>query len=268
MIATMTPATSAPTLPRWPYPRWIAHRGGGTAAPENTLAGFRLGAARGYRMAECDVRLSADGVPFLFHDDTLERTGGRSGLASALAWAEASRLDAGGWQGKAYAGEPPASLEAVLRFCLANRLALNIEIKPAPGQADATARAVCALLSAHWPTSTAGSGAPVPPPLLSSFETEALQAAREALPEAPRALLVQDWRTSALEDARALDCLALFAEHRLWDEARVALAHASGLRTGAYTVNDDWLVRHLWALGIDAVFTDRVERFEPTEAWD
>lgn len=46
----------------WPYPFWIAHRGAGKLAPENTLAAFRLGAAHGWRMAECDVKLSQDGV--------------------------------------------------------------------------------------------------------------------------------------------------------------------------------------------------------------
>ena len=59
---------------RWPYPFWIAHRGGGRVAPENTLAALRAGAARGYACAELDVTLSADGLPFLLHDDTLERT--------------------------------------------------------------------------------------------------------------------------------------------------------------------------------------------------
>ena len=49
----------------WPYPRWIAHRGAGTLAPENTLAAFREGARHGYRAFECDVKLSSDGVPFL-----------------------------------------------------------------------------------------------------------------------------------------------------------------------------------------------------------
>ena len=52
------------TLPVWPYPRWVAHRGAGKLAPENTLAAFRLGARYGYRMFECDVKLSADEVPF------------------------------------------------------------------------------------------------------------------------------------------------------------------------------------------------------------
>jgi glycerophosphoryl diester phosphodiesterase len=58
----------------WPYPRWIAHRGAGKLAPENTLAAFRVGASHGYRMFECDVKLSLDGVPFLLHDDNLQRT--------------------------------------------------------------------------------------------------------------------------------------------------------------------------------------------------
>ena len=66
--------TTQDTRPPWPYPRWIAHRGAGKLAPENTLAAFRSGASQGYRMFECDVKLSLDGVPFLLHDDTLVRT--------------------------------------------------------------------------------------------------------------------------------------------------------------------------------------------------
>ena len=65
----------------WPYPRWIAHRGAGKLAPENTLAAFRLGAQYGYRMFECDAKLSLDGLPFLLHDSTLERTTNGSGMA-------------------------------------------------------------------------------------------------------------------------------------------------------------------------------------------
>ena len=49
-----------PMSPHWPYPRWIAHRGAGKLAPENTLAAFRMGAEHGYRMFECDAKLSAD----------------------------------------------------------------------------------------------------------------------------------------------------------------------------------------------------------------
>ena len=64
----------------WPYPRWVAHRGAGKLAPENTLAAFKLGAAHGYRMFECDAKLSADGVPFLMHDARLDRTTSGRGI--------------------------------------------------------------------------------------------------------------------------------------------------------------------------------------------
>lgn len=80
----------------WPYPLWIAHRGAGRLAPENTLAAFRVGAAHGYRAFECDVKLSADGIPFLLHDATLQRTTSGHGNAALLSWAELARLDAGG----------------------------------------------------------------------------------------------------------------------------------------------------------------------------
>ena len=58
----------------WPFPRVIAHRGGGTLAPENTLAGLRCGLAHGYRAVEFDVMLAADGVPVLMHDPAFGRT--------------------------------------------------------------------------------------------------------------------------------------------------------------------------------------------------
>ena len=68
------------TLSDWPYPRWIAHRGAGKLAPENTLAAFRLGAQHGYQMFECDAKLSRDGVVFLMHDANLNRTTNGQGI--------------------------------------------------------------------------------------------------------------------------------------------------------------------------------------------
>ena len=78
------------TLPAWPYPRWIAHRGAGKLAPETTLAPFRLGARHGYRMFECDAKLSADGVVFLMHDALLTRTTSGSGTGGGLPWSQLS----------------------------------------------------------------------------------------------------------------------------------------------------------------------------------
>jgi glycerophosphoryl diester phosphodiesterase len=69
----------------WHYPTHIAHRGAGKLVPENTLAAFKLGYAHGYRMFECDVKLSSDGVAYLLHDATLERTTNGVGNAGSMA---------------------------------------------------------------------------------------------------------------------------------------------------------------------------------------
>ncbi|KGW50396.1 glycerophosphoryl diester phosphodiesterase family protein [Burkholderia pseudomallei MSHR684] len=66
-------------LQTWPYPRVVAHRGGGALAPENTLAALDAGAHYGHKMVEFDAKLSADGVAFLLHDDTVERTSNGAG---------------------------------------------------------------------------------------------------------------------------------------------------------------------------------------------
>lgn len=238
----------------WPYPLWIAHRGAGKLAPENTLAAFRLGAQHGYRAFECDVKLSADGVPFLLHDDTLERTTSGHGVAGALAWTELSRLDAGSWHSVGYAGEPIAAFEAIARYCLANDFRLDLEIKPTPGTERATGQAVGQQVRRLWRGT---------PPLLSSFKTEALAGARDTAPELPRALLLDELWPTCMTMAASLGCIAVITNHKLMDAALLAQIRAAGQRALVYTVNDAARARELIALGIDGIVTDAVDRFTP-----
>jgi glycerophosphoryl diester phosphodiesterase len=238
------------------WPLWIAHRGAGKLAPENTLAAFRLGATHGWRAFECDVKLSADGVPFLLHDTTLERTSNGRGVAAAMAWVELSRLDAGSWHSRAYAGEPPASLDAVAAYVQRNGFALNLEIKPTPGHEAATGEAVAAACLRLWQDSAT-------PLLFSSFRPESLFGARSTAPGIPRALLVDTLWPGWWEVTQALDCVAVVANHSLVDEALVARLHGAGLRALCYTVNDADDAQRLLALGIDGMITDAVDRFAP-----
>jgi glycerophosphoryl diester phosphodiesterase len=241
-------------LPRWPYPLWIAHRGAGKLAPENTLAAFRLGAAYGYHAFECDVKLSADGVPFLLHDDTLERTTTGTGRAGDRPWSELSRLDAGAWHGRSYAGEPIASFEAIARYCLANDLRLDLEIKPTPGLEQETGRAVGEWVRKLWRAT---------PPLLSSFRPESLAGAREAAPELPRALLLDTLWPDCMAVAEALGCVAVITNDALMDAALIAQIHSAGRRALVYTVNEAGRAHELLALGIDGIVTDAVDRLSP-----
>jgi glycerophosphoryl diester phosphodiesterase len=244
-----------------PWPLWIAHRGAGKLAPENTLAAFRVGASHGYSMFECDVKLSADGVPFLLHDATLERTTNGRGDAGSRPWAELSRLDAGSWHSRTFAGEPMASFEAIATYCLANDHALDIEIKPSPGRERETGEAVAREAARRW----AGRSLP---PLLTSFEVPALEGARAAAPELPRGLLIDRLFDGWFACAQQLGAVAVVANYRLCDAAMIERLHAAGLWAMAYTVNDASVARALLAIGLDGVCTDAVDRLSPRAGRD
>ncbi|MFM2121489.1 MAG: hypothetical protein RL722_2957, partial [Pseudomonadota bacterium] len=190
----MSSSANAYSTQPWPWPRWLAHRGAGKLAPENTLAAFRVGARYGFRAFECDVKLSADGQPFLLHDATLERTTSGQGRAADQPWGALACLDAGSWHSRAYAGEPPASLAAIARFCLRNGFALNLEIKPSPGEDERTGHLVAEAVRRLWGAEVAAGRASWP--LLSSFRPLALLAAQAAAPDLPRALLVDQLWTA------------------------------------------------------------------------
>jgi len=241
---------------RFPYPRFAAHRGAGKLAPENTLAAMRVGHSHGYRMVEFDVKLSADGVAFLLHDDTLDRTTNARGPADALTWAELAKLDAGSWRSPQFAGEPLPTLAAVARWALDNDVICNVEIKPMPGRERDTGTAVARDVQKLW------NGASTQP-LLSSFSEEALAAARAAVPELRRALLVErippDWQ-ARLE---RLQCVALDSDYRELDAGIVAAAHDAGYRVVTYTANDPEVVTRLVGWGVDCVITDAIDVIRP-----
>ncbi|MGA0584638.1 MAG: glycerophosphodiester phosphodiesterase [Castellaniella sp.] len=239
-----------PSHPAWPWPAFIAHRGGGRLAPENTLAAMRTGAAAGFGMVEFDVKLSGDGMPFLLHDDTVDRTSDGSGLASELDWRALGRMDFGGWHGPDFAGEPAPSLYAVARCTRAHRIHSNIEIKPATGHDAETGTAVAREAARLW------AGADLPP-LLSSFSEAALEAARAAAPELPRALLIEgpvpaDWRIRQ----QGLGCIGLNIDNLHADDATVRDILGQGATLAVWTVDDPVRARELFERGCHAVFTD------------
>lgn len=247
---------TAPPKP-WPFPFWIAHRGAGKLAPENTMAAFRLGAAHGYRAFECDVKLSADGVPFLLHDATLDRTTAARGPAAALSWSELSRLDAGRWHSRGFAGEPPASLDALCHWLHANQFALDLEIKPSPGEERRTGEVVGTYARKNW--STLGT----PPLLFTSFKPDALRGARATAPEIPRGLLLDTLWEGWEEVADELEVAAVVTNYMVMDKTLVRELHHRSRRALVYTVNDPSVARWLRDIGIDGIVTDAVDRFSP-----
>jgi glycerophosphoryl diester phosphodiesterase len=235
----------------WPYPRLVAHRCGGTLAPENTLPGFDACVRYGYRMVEFDAKLSADNALFLLHDDTLDRTTNGHGAAADHTWQQLATLDAGAWRGQQFDGTRLPTLADAAQRCQRDSIAANIEIKPCPGRDALTGTLVAQGALSLWQGQT--------PPLLSSFSFDALAAARDAAPSLPRGMLFEEVPADWLRITRELDCVSLHASHRHLSEALVAQIHAEGLRVLAYTVNDPERARLLAQWGVDMICTDRLD---------
>ena len=238
----------------WPYPKLVAHRGGGTLAPENTLAAFRLGQELGYLAAEFDVKLSRDGVAMLLHDATLERTTNGKGEAGKLDWRDLAELDAGSWHSAGFKDERIPRFDSVARLLQSKRTIAHVEIKPSPGREKETGLHVAALAAELW------KGAEVAP-LLSSFSFEALSSAQLMAPELPRGWLTKEIGELDWTRLEALDATSLHTNHEYLKRADVGRLHDLGIRVMAYTVNEVARAKELFAWGVDGMFTDNLRVF-------
>jgi glycerophosphoryl diester phosphodiesterase len=233
----------------WPYPRIVAHRGGGALAPENTLGAIRLGASMGFKGVEFDVMLAGDGTPVLIHDETVERTTNGRGEVPKMTYVGLSRLKIG-------KDERIPKFEDAGRLCRELGIWANVEIKPAIGHERATGKAVAPLARELW------RGAALPP-VLSSFSIEALEAAREAAPELPRGYLVDkipdDWRGTM----ERLRCVALHCNWKEVDRQIISDIHEAGYAVLLWTVNVPEIARQMLAFGAECLVTDALDRIGP-----
>jgi glycerophosphoryl diester phosphodiesterase len=230
-------------------PKVMGHRGAAGLAPENTLASIRKVAECGLDWVEFDVMLAGDGVPILYHDDTLDRTTGRDGLVAETPSEELLALDAGAWFGPDFAGELVPSFAAALDLVQACGLRVNVEIKPTAGTEVETAQGVVSELSRLWPASA-------PVPLISSFHTSCLEVAMDLRPDWPRAYISFEMSEHWHDDLIRLDCVSFHLWHVLTHRDLVREIKDMGLGMACFTVNEADLARRLFEIGVDCVITD------------
>ena len=208
-------------------PLRLAHRGDARRAQENSLAAFTAALANpACDGLEFDVRASADGVPVVNHDATLERVHGRPERIDAMT---AAALDA--------LGIP--TLADVLATA-GPRPFLDVELKGDPGPA-----AIEALAAGRGPTLERA--------VVSSFDAQALERVARLRPAWPRWLNSHALDASTVGDARALGCRGVAVDWRALDPRSVGLARAAGLDVASYTVRRRATFERLAGLGVVAV---------------
>lgn len=231
-----------------PSPVIFAHRGASIRAPENTLAAFVLAKAQKADAIELDVKLSADGVPVVIHDPTVNRTTDGSGTVAALSLAALKELDAG-------EGQQIPTLDEVFAE-MGKDFFINVELTNYTTPNDDLVQKVVDLIQKHERTQTT---------LFSSFLPKTLHRAEELLPQTPRGLLtlpnLMGW-VERVYTFRTGNYQALHPHRKNASARQIKQAHRMGRRVHVWTVNDPDEMRKLANWGVDGIFTD-----DPRLAW-
>ncbi|MGJ3492982.1 Glycerophosphoryl diester phosphodiesterase [Piscirickettsia salmonis] len=248
----------------------IAHRGASAEYPENTWMAFEHAHAQGAKWLEFDVWVNADGVPVIFHDESLERMTNGVGHITEASSAYLSSLHIK-HQGQLLENEKIPHLETVLAWLDKCQLSANIELKgiekkiascsTLPLDLKATAKIICAVIN-KFPSLRASL-------VISSFSLSLLAAARNELPHYALGLLVDNCLSThtqglAVEESqrylaifKQLDCYSLHVNQNGLDQQCVRyLKRLFNCPLLSYTVNDCERAKMLLAWGVDAVFSD------------
>ncbi len=219
----------------------IAHRGASAYAPENTVAAFdeaiRLGAAA----IEFDVRETADGVPVVVHDETVDRTTNGHGRVNELTRLELLRLDAGSWKHPRFVGTRiPTVAEALAAI---DDLAIPVlELKT-----TVSAGILADILTDFAMTDRA---------VVLSFEAFMLAPLRPILPNIRIGLLADVWTTDLPQRCVQTGAGIIVADTEILSLERVGQIRSAGLAVWTYTVNDAGTVAACAAMGVTGVITD------------
>ncbi|MEU6156994.1 glycerophosphodiester phosphodiesterase family protein [Streptomyces sp. NPDC047130] len=228
----------------------VAHRGASAAAPENTLAAQELARRAGADWIETDGQISKDGVPYVMHDSTVDRTTDGTGDLTTLTSRQLDALDAGSWFSARYAGERVPTLRAQGADIKARGGRLLLEIKRAASK-DQVARMLGVLREAGILTPDRV--------FVQSFSKQHLIWARELAPELPRGYLTSTLDADPVAVARELG-LTAYNPKATALTARPSVVgdlHRSGVATMAWTVDTTAQWKTLDSLGVDAVITNR-----------
>ena len=229
-------------------PQVVAHRGYSSLAPENTLPAMAAAASAGADLVEFDVRTTADGVPVVIHDRTVDRTTGGTGHVWDLTVDEVDRLDAGSWFSPAFAGARVPRLTQVLDLLAPTGAQLLLEIKP-PAELDEV-RAILARVAERELSART---------VVQSFDPGILHLVDQAAPDVRRGLLRNGFDADPVTVAREVGAVLYnpSVDDVLAEPATVELLREARLDVMVWTANDPGQWPALTEAGVAGIITDR-----------
>ncbi|MFA0304358.1 glycerophosphodiester phosphodiesterase family protein [Vibrio splendidus] len=230
------------------------HRGAASLAPENTLVSIEQAAKAGADWVEIDTQLSADGIPIVFHDRTVNRCTNGTGNIADLDLTALKALDAGSWFGSKFVGTSIPTLSEALDKCLELDLTLNLELKIYSDKAikPLVDQVIALIQQKNFPSEKL---------LISSFKKDALSQCQELMPEVRRGFICEVWNDFSLESLQSLDLYSIHIDHRILDDKTAKAIKDSGAVLKIWTLNDPQLASKYLNLGVDNIITDVPNKF-------
>ena len=228
----------------------IAHRGASAAAPQNTLAAFRRAMDLGADGVELDVHLSADGVPVVMHNLSVDETTDGTGHVTDKTLAELKELDAGSKFAPEFAGERIPTLAEVFE-ALEGKLLVNVELKDISPKGVGLEAPVVEVVRRHGMEKKV---------LFSSFNPFTLRRLRPLAWDVPSGLLYAHDLAIYLRRAWLAPLTPHEARHpdvEMADKRLVGWCHTRRLCVNVWTVDEPAEMRRLTALGVDGIITNK-----------
>ena len=218
-----------------------AHRGASRSAPENTRASVELAIAEQADYAEIDVRLTADGVPVLMHDRTLFRTTGVMNEIDKVTYEEVAGYDAGCRYAESYTGENVPCLQEILE-AYGGKIKFNIELKGENNRK--LAEAVVALIEEYGLEERC---------VVSSDSYPLLEWVKNVNARIRTGYIL----SRVYGEIFGYDAADFFSvKFEYVTEQLVKGAHASKKEIHVWTVNKEYEIKRMQALGVDNIITD------------
>jgi len=230
-------------------PAFIAgHRGDRANFPENTLPALQGVLDSDFDFVETDIQLTADGVPVLFHDLTVERTTNGEGLVADLTLAEIKALDAGSWYDPQFAAVQVPTLDEFLDIFQSSKKKAMLELKGI--WSEDQVRIVTSLIYARGVQNRV---------IFEGFDFETLEALQKAAPVFPRVLIQRYLPSDPVALANRFGAIAILTSPAslVDDPGAVEALHEAGLGIILYTLNKKQKWSDALELGVDGIITDK-----------
>ena len=230
-----------------------AHRGASGYCPENTMASFQKAIELGCQGIETDVQITSDGNLVLIHDEKVDRTTNSVGYVKDFTFEELRKLDAGSWLDSTYSKEKIPSAEELILLAKEQNITINFELKNGIIMYPDLEKKILELIYKYDMQQKV---------ILSSFNHYSMHTCKEISKEIKTGLLYMEGLYEPQLYCKQVNADAIHPNYNAINKEIVKNCKAAGVLVNPFTVNDESVMKHLIAAGVDGIITNYPDKLK------